>query len=289
MNIKQESRFWPILSSLIPKTEFGDYVFSTLKFLRVHQRFPSKKSQLFNDILFYTKSSREIDDPLRVFVTDKEYFKLFVAAVAGEKYTVPTYAVLRSEDDIDRYDFPEQFCAKPTHMSGIISIVSNGVVNKDEYKRWLTLNHYPASRERNYLRLTPKVIVEPIIFGQTDITDFRVFCYNGKPKLICLDIGKYSNYRRAFYTVEWEKQDYSLGYPGYEMSIDRPANLDEMLLIAERLSKWLSFVRVDFYTDGNSFFLGELTHCHASASQRFIPPEAETIASKTLLGPVINK
>ena len=136
-----------------------------------------------------------------------------------------------------------------------------------------------VSRERNYRHLEPKVIVEPIIFGRADITDFRIFCYKGNAKIICLDIGKYTEYRRAFYSLDWVKQDYSLGYALYEGIVPRPENLNEMIEVAQKLSSGLDFIRVDFYTDGTDFFLGEMTNCHASASQRFIPPSAEQIVS----------
>ncbi len=284
----KSDKVWSILSSLIPSSESGDYWFSLLKFVKVHKRLPSRGRNTFNDALFRIKTTKDITDPLRVFITDKEYFKIFVSSVAGPQYTVPTHAILRSREDVDQYDFPERFCAKPTHMSGKVSIVNDGSVDRDEYKSWFSLDHYAVSRERNYYSLQPKIIVEPIIFEQADITDFRVFCYKGKARLICLDVGKYSNYRRAFYSVDWIKLNFSLGYPGYEEDIDRPENLSEMLNVAEKLSKWLDFVRVDFYTNGEHFYLGEMTNCHASASQRFLPLEAEEVASSIIFGSDAN-
>lgn len=271
--------FWTTISSIIPKSERVDYLFSLLKFAKVHKRLPSKDKKIFNDVLFRIKTTREISDPMRVFLTDKEYFKIFVKSIVGEQYTVPTYAILRSKEEIDQYSFPEEFCAKPTHLSGKVSIVRDGKADRNTYKGWLNLNHYDASRERNYISLSRKIIVEPIIFNQSDITDFRIFCYKGKAKLICIDVGKYSNYRRAFYSMDWVKQDYSLGHPILDGNVDKPGNLSEMIDVAESLSQWLSFVRVDFYTNGQHFYLGEMTHCHASASQRFIPPDAEHAAS----------
>jgi hypothetical protein len=280
---KTSGGFWRQFSRVIPETEAGDYLFSFLKFIRVHKRLPNR-SMTFNDALFRAKTAPEILNPLRVFLTDKEFFKIFVSAVVGPQYVVPSIGILRSEEDIDNFIFPNSFCAKPTHMSGLVSIVDSGSVDLSELKSWLTMNHYPISRERNYRSLTPKVIVEPVIFGQKDITDFRIFCFEGKAKLICLDIGKYSDYRRAFYNVNWERQAYSIGYPIFEDDVPRPRNLEEMISVAERLSQWVDFVRVDFYTNGDQFYLGEITNCHASASQRFNPLSAESIASSSIFG-----
>ncbi|MFW2100937.1 ATP-grasp fold amidoligase family protein [Acinetobacter johnsonii] len=58
--------------------------------------------------------------------------------------------------------------------------------------------------------LVPKVIVEPLIFNSTDLIDYRFYCFNGKAKLICIDVGKFSGYKRVFYNKYWEKQDFSL-------------------------------------------------------------------------------
>ena len=69
----------------------------------------------FNDVLYRIKTTDEILDPLRVFVTDKEFVKLYVKAVIGDEYNVPTLAVLRSIDEVRAYSFPPQCCIKATH------------------------------------------------------------------------------------------------------------------------------------------------------------------------------
>lgn len=276
--------FWRVLSYSMPKTEFGDFIYSWIKFFRVHKRFPSRRRLMFNDQLFYSKLAPEILNPLRSYSTDKEFFKKLVASEIGTDFVVPSLVVLRTDAEIDAFDFPDSFCAKPTHMSGEVAIVRDGLPDRDRMKQWLRMNHYLVSRERNYKYLTPKVIVEPLIFDQEDITDFRIFCYRGKPRLICLDVGKYTNYTRAFFTTDWVKQNYSLGYPLHENAIERPECLDAMLDVAAALSRDLDFVRVDFYTNGTHFYLGELTHSHASAAQRFVPVSAETRASAMVFG-----
>lgn len=276
--------FWEGLSRVLPKSEFGDLVFSWVKFVRVHRRVPSRNRRLFNDMLYTSKLAPEILNPIRSYSTDKELFKRLVKAELGEKYVVPTLAVFHTEADVSEFQFPDSFCAKPTHMSGEVEIVRNGTPDRAKIKSWLHMSHYPTSRERNYKYLTPKVIVEPLIFGEDDVSDYRIFCFEGKPKLICVDIGKYSNYSRAFYTTDWSKQNYSLGYQLHIGEVAKPDCLGEMLDAAETLSRDLNFVRVDFYTNGTDFFLGELTHSHASASQRFIPVSAEKQASQTIFG-----
>jgi hypothetical protein len=86
--------------------------------------------------------------------------------------------VLRNDKEIDGFVFPKSFCAKPTHSSGQVRIVKNYIENealKAELKGWLKFDHYVRSRERNYKNLKKKVIVEPVIFGETDLVDYRFF------------------------------------------------------------------------------------------------------------------
>lgn len=280
--VNRRLAFWETLARALPRTASMDSLFAYAKFFRVHGRVPSRGRDLFNDRLFYCKVSPEALNPLRTYSTDKEFVKSLVRAEVGEEHVVPTLAVLRTDEQIDDFEFPDNFCAKPTHASGVVQIVRASEPDRNAMKSWLSLNHYKKSRERNYLHLTPKVIVEPIIFDEDDITDFRIFCVDGKAKLIALDIGKYSNYQRAFYNTDWQKQPYSLGYPKYESEVAKPYCLPQMIEAAETLSRRLNFVRVDFYTNGTDFYVGELTHCHASASQVFIPKAAEELASSTL-------
>ena len=54
-----------------------------------------------------------------------------------------------------------------------------------------------------------------------------------------------------------------------------PKNLDKMLLLAERLSKGLPFVRVDFYNASGIILFGELTFFPASGMGRFAPSNAD--------------
>src|SRR5688572_32797965 len=101
----------------LPHNRAGDKLASYARFVATHRRFPSD-GKLFNDVLFKIKTSDEILDPLRVFVSDKEFVKLYVKAVVGEQYNIPTLAVLRSVQDVDNYDFPASCCIKATHASG---------------------------------------------------------------------------------------------------------------------------------------------------------------------------
>jgi len=160
-----------ILRNILPRNRCGDLIYSYVRFLTRHKRIPTNRL-LFNDVLFNLKVSDEIIDPLRVFVSDKEFLKIYVRAMTDEKYNVPTIRVLASDEEIDDYDFPSNCCIKPTHLSGAVILRNdNEQLDKQKIKRWLRKNHYRRDREANYKTLKPKIIVEPIIFGNSNLED----------------------------------------------------------------------------------------------------------------------
>ena len=71
---------------LAPQNRLGDRYVAWIDF-RLHQRrWPSKNKMLFYDVLYRLKTSDEIRDPLRVFVTDKEFVRQHIQAVIGDQY-----------------------------------------------------------------------------------------------------------------------------------------------------------------------------------------------------------
>lgn len=276
---KVKTKIREVLNSVIPFCSLGDKFVSWLKFISNHKRVP-KNQMLFNDYLYNLKVNGGLEDPLRVFVSDKEYVKLYVKAMVGDKFNVPTIKVLRNEDEIDSFSYPKRCCIKPTHASKEVILRLDGEeIDRDKMKRWLSLDFYRLTRQPNYKNLSKKVIVEPIIFDEEDLSDYRFYCYEGKVKLISVDIGKYSSYTRNFFNKEWVEQDYTLRYPRSEEVVEKPGNLEEMIMVAEKLSSLFCFVRVDLYSDGNKCYVGEVTNCHANAGQSFIPKDGERKAS----------
>lgn len=272
------------LSRVLPENDRGDRVFAFFNFVAQLGRLPSQR-HLFNDALYRIKVNGEMSDPLRVFVTDKEFLKLFVRATVGEQHNVPTLGILRDPSALASFEFPAGCCIKPTHLSGHVILRRDGEgIDLDRMRGWFGMNHYRAGREANYRTLTPKVIVEPLIFGGGDVEDYKFFCVNGVPRLVQVDIDRYGTHRRKYFDSDWRDLPFSIGYPRDVRPFPRPATLEKMLDIASRLSERFPFVRVDLYTNGEEVLVGEITHCHDNAAARFIPAEGEQWASVLLFG-----
>lgn len=268
------------LSQLLPHNRAVDRLYHRLLFLWKHGRLPRRDTLLWNDVWFRLKTSDEILDPLRVFVADKEFVKSYVQSTVGDQYNVPTLAVLTSPEQVDAYDFPAECCVKPTHASAEVILRKNGEpVDRERIKGWFALNYYLKSREPHYQQLERKVIVEPLIFGNSNIEDYKIFCYEGEPRIIQVDVDRFIDHRRKFFDADWNELGFSIIYPRATQSIPRPDTLQEMLTVARALSAKFSFVRIDLYTDNRSVLVGEITHCSDNAGGYFVPKSAEKEAS----------
>lgn len=277
-------KLYRVLLRYMPENRSGNNFISFINFLRVHRRLPTHKP-LFNDTLYRIKTTDEIIDPLRVFVSDKEFVKLYVKAVAGDQFNVPTVKVLRTMEEVKNYQFPSDCCIKPTHLSGkVILRRRNSPINFEEIDRWLKRTYYHTTREANYKTLQRKVIVEPLVFDNDNICDYKIFCNNGKPKLIQVDFDRYIDHTRKFYSPDWTEMPFSMLYPRSDRQLEKPQNLDKMLSLAGSLSSQFNFVRIDLYSNGEDCLVGEITNCPENATGSFIPKSAEIIASNMIFG-----
>lgn len=269
----------------LPFNRWGDRLSYLHAFYVQHHRWPTRRF-LFNDVLYQIKSGPEIESPERMFTSDKEFVKAYIAGTVGEQYNVPTLGVLRTEDDIQNAVFDQPCIIKPTHGSGGVTFVHpDETVDRDALCSHLKQDFYPVFRERNYRLLKRKLIVEPILFQGQNVNDYKVFCWNGDARCIL-----YVNDRnRAFYRLMFDRDWNSLPIDLSPFDVDkpvpdRPLVLEEMLSVAETLAKPFGLVRVDFYIENNRLLVGEITHCHQGANEQFKSLEQERLLSDVIFG-----
>jgi hypothetical protein len=266
----------------LPIDDYGDWLYAYILFARVHQRKPTNE-MLFNDYIFRIKTSSDIKNPLRSYVTDKEYLKKYVTAVVGDQYNVPTLNVVRTQSLVDTIDFPNNCCIKPTHLSGAVLFRKLGEeINRQILKNWLQTNYYIIWREFQYKFLIPKIIIEPLIFDQFGATDYKFHCYKGQVKFIQVDLDRQTNHTRILFDSSWNEINIMMSCPISDRKIEKPKNFEEMILVAKSLSKEFEYVRVDLYSDDDKCFVGEITNTPANASEKFQNIEDEKRLSKLL-------
>ena len=265
-----------------------------LNFYRKHKRLPANPPQSFNDHFFRIKD-KHLRDPLRVFVSDKEFVKLYVAATVGDAYNVPTIAVLRDMEQVNTFfsgsDFGCKLVIKPTHMSGEC-IITDKALTQEQIRKiagWFSTNYFNITGEENYRHLEPKVIIEQYLDFDGDAApkDYKFFCSKGKATMIQVDVGRFSDHRRALYSPDWQLLPFNIQEPQSGPQ-EKPANLGTMIEVAEKLSKNFGLIRVDLFSDGSKVMVGELTNVHGNAGQRFSDRNADDLVGHVFENPSVN-
>jgi hypothetical protein len=267
----------------LPRTRLGDTLFWFVRFLH-HQRRLPRRIHRFNDVLYHMKTGGRLSGFLQTVTTDKDFVKHYVAGVVGEAHVVPTIAVLKSEGEIDAFPFPRRCCVKATAGSGRVAVVRDGTVDREMLKSWLRGTHHDLSREQNYRALRPKVIVEPFLFDAGDVNECKVFCWNGEARCILYVNSRFEDCFKIMFDRTWQRLPIRYDDDAAARTVAAPSRLDEMLGIAERLSRPFDLVRIDFYVGAGTLLVGEITHCHMSAERRFASLAEEEALSRVIFG-----
>ncbi len=164
---------------------------------------------------------------------------------------------------------PDKFVLKANQGSGMNIIIKNKKnidedCVRDRADKWLHTLYGVYGLEIQYFEIPRRIIAEQYI-EQMDgnLYDFKIHCFNGKPEFIHLigdRIPGRHKAKEAFYTPDWQMTRYtSCTYDRYSEPIPRPEHLDEMLEIAEKLSRDFKYVRVDLYQLQDGIRFGEMT------------------------------
>lgn len=216
-------------------------------------------------------------------LVDKYAVKEYVTQKIGEEYIIPTLGVWDKFDDIIFDDLPNEFVLKCTHDSGGVVICKdkfnlNIHQARKKLSRSLRRNYFYDSREWPYKNVIPRIIAEKYIVDESgmELKDYKIFCFDGKPKLIQVDFDRFHWHRRNLYTTDWKYIEASIKYPNDpSVQIPCPKRLDKMLEIAETLSMGIPHVRVDLYSVNEKIYFGELTLHHGSGMEKFDPKSLE--------------
>lgn len=211
-------------------------------------------------------------------MVDKYAVKQYVADRIGEEYVIPTLGVWDRPEDIDWDSLPDQFVLKTTHGGG-----GGGVVlckDKSTFDRKVAiakLNESLASdiysnlREWPYKNVPKRIIAEKFMpsddsVSAKDLPDYKFFCFNGKVKFFKVDFNRFVRHRANYYSPEGVLLDFGevMCPPNPNQPIVLPANRQEMVSLAEKLSQNEPFLRVDLYNVNGKIYFGELTFYPAS-------------------------
>lgn len=228
----------------------------------------------FNEKLNYLKSLPLNDE--HTMLADKVLVRDHIIKKIGEKYLVPILGVYVHPEEIDFDKLPDSFILKTNHGSGWNLICKDKKAFDKKraiklFRRWLSFNAYYLSREKQYKNIKPLILCEQLL--EYEIYDYKFFCFRGEPEFVQVDIDRFSNHKRAFFNLKWEKLTFSIRYAISEKDIPKPLQLEEMVKIASALSKDLVFSRIDLYVHNDQVFFGEITLIPGGGNEPFLPME----------------
>lgn len=236
-----------------------------------------KSPKTFNEKLQWLKLYDR--NPLYTKLVDKVLVKDWVAEKIGAEYIIPTLAVWERAEDIDISQLPDQFVLKCNHDSGSIVICKDKstfdlAAAKKKLCKALQYNWYSEHREWAYKNVKPCIFAETYMEDQrtNDLPDYKIFTFNGEPKIIQLDFDRFIDHKRNLYDIEWNFIEATILYPSCkERSFDKPKVLEEMLNLSKQLSDEIRHVRVDFYLINDKIYFGEMTFYHGAGLELFTP------------------
>lgn len=240
------------------------------------------KPQTFNQKLFY----KMIYDrrPLLVTFADKLRAREYVRQKINGDILIDLLLSTDQPENIALDQLPEQFVMKSNHASGHVRIVKKKTQEDESHlrqicRKWLSENYAESTGEWVYKSIPPRIMIESFLdAGQGEVpNDYKFFVFNGKVFMIQVDSARFTDHRRDLFSPNWQRFDVRYAYPGANALIPKPACLEEMINIAERLGAEVDFVRVDLYEVGGRVFFGELTNFPENGGGQFEPVNFDTL------------
>lgn len=213
-------------------------------------------------------------------MVDKYEVRSYIASLFGEEYLIPCYGVYDSFNQIDFDALPKQFVLKCTHDSGSVVICED----KESFDRQaagekltkaMKKNYYDTYREWPYKDVKPRIIVEKYMVDESgdDLKDYKILCFNGRAKIIETHENRYTKgkvHTQTFYTQNWEKLDiYQVDLYPTKTPREKPAQMDTLISMSEKIAKDMYHVRVDWYLINGNIYFGEITFYDGSGFEPF--------------------
>ena len=244
--------------------------------IRMKKKLNLEDPKTYNEKLQWMKLYNH--DPEYTVMADKYGVRSLVKERIGEDFLIPLLGAWEKFDDIDFDSLPNQFVLKCTHDSGGLIICRDKSkldmkAARKKLSRCLRQNYYGSGREWQYKNIPPRIIAEQYMVDEsgTQLKDYKFFCFDGEVKAMFVASDRTTETKFDFYDKDFNRMPVMQHYKNSDKPIDKPANYEEMIKIAEILSKGYPHVRVDLYNINGKIYFGEYTFFHFTGMERFEP------------------
>jgi hypothetical protein len=256
-----------------------DYAAVNVMYFRSFRRLPNlKHPRTFNEKIAWRKLYQR--NPEFPIFSDKIAVKAEIAKLIGRQHIIETLWVGSNPEDIPFDSLKPPYVIKVNHSyGGNVFIRTAQDIKRHEIvasmREQLKLSHEHKSREWGYSGIPPKVMVERMVqMPGVDLPeDYKFFTYHGRVHFIQFDRGRFREHKQNIYDREWNLLPVKYVSPPTPEPVPKPANLGEMIDLAERIGAQFDFVRVDLYSPPQGILFGEVTFYPNAGLKGFTPKE----------------
>ena len=278
-------KYWSLYRKLVEWTNRHFPVFiCKMRFRKVFGRkMDLKNPKDINEKILWLSLYSDISEWSRM--ADKYAVRSYVEELGLGKCLVKLYGIWDKAEDIEWDKLPQQFVLKTNNGSGTVKLVADKTqIDIPETTKlidsWLHKKIASSTTEFHYASIKPCVIAEELLDfsndsnNSTSIIDYKVWCFNGKAYYVwaCSNRDEEAT-DVALFDREWnylpEKSVFNEHYRKQKVLVNKPKNLEEMLDVAEKLSKPFPVVRVDLYNINGHIYFGEMTFTSLGGTMDF--------------------
>lgn len=181
---------------------------------------------------------------------------------------------------------PQQFVLKGNHGSGLIYFADKQRDSRDAIQelmnRMLNVDYAGYAREWFYAHVEPAIVIEEKLDTGVGVPpDYKFWCCNGRVQFVHIDVGRFGTHTRNLYDRDFNQLDVLLKLPKGE-PIEKPAQYNLAIEIAEALASDFDFIRVDLYLLEGGIYFGELTNTPSAGHSLFKPRSFDFEIGETL-------
>lgn len=236
-----------------------------------------EKPATFSEKIMHKKIYHNMD--YAISLADKYAVRDYVSAKVGESCLNKVYFVGSNPQEIPWDNLPRQFVIKTTHGGGGGGNIfvhdkskADRLAIEASLKQKLNDGFGFWTNEPWYMEIPRRFIIEEMMLDENGKVpaDYKFFCFHGKCHYVQVDSDRFGKHTRSFYDPAWNYQDFSLLFEKGQ-PVAKPAALEEMVKLAEKLAEDFDFVRVDLYSLNSGIRFGELTFSPGSGWEKFTP------------------
>ncbi len=242
-----------------------------------------KNPQSFNQKIVWKKIYDR--NPLLPIVADKYQVREYLKNVLGEKEAnkilIPLLYVTDKPETIPFDYLPREFVIKANHGSGSNIIVEDkDKIDREEViakcNKWLRNQYGFFKHEWAYQKIKRKIVIEELLRDEKGELpkDYKFHIFHGKCAMVQVNQGHFNDKKNrtlTLYKPDWSKINVFWVFESADY-IERPQNLNQLKILAEKLSEPFDYVRVDLYSlNGNEIYFGEFTNYPTSGSAKVVP------------------